>query len=231
MNNQENCNVSGSDDTYFFDIPLSDIYGTGCSALNLLYHGNEHGAFSTPHKKAIDLSHERAIQITLSHRSSRALSDEFDYSLVYYQNDIADHLWNNAFRSHDSPLKKMTRRVSLNKEAELSPHRLRHWYLKSGHPIYIAKYGHVVPREESVPASYRQEFKERFEGFLMRMPKGFGLRFHLFKLQHLVLDECRDTNTNYADAPHVMTYVREDEKIDHVGSRLVKNGSVYVCLR
>jgi len=158
--------------------------------------------------------------------SNKEYHDNYNESVVYYKNDIADHLWKDVFRNRDRMLKKMTRRVSLNDMAELKPHRLRHFYMKSGHPIYIAKYGHMVACEESVPVAYRHEYKKHFEGFLMRVPKGKGLRYSLFKLQHLILDECRDANSDREVLPHVITYVREGEFRGHVGRQILYNGKI-----
>ena len=109
--------------TFFFDLPLSDVYGAGCAALRLIYHGCEKGAFSSHTKKAFDLSHVQAFQISLNHRTVEPLSDQYEYSMVYYRKELGLNLWNNRLRKGCPTLRALTRRVKFSGKRSIKPIR------------------------------------------------------------------------------------------------------------
>jgi len=197
--------------TFFFDLPLSDVYGAGCAALRLIYHGCERGAFSTQTKEAFDLAHVQAFQISLKHRTVEPLSDEYHYSMVYYRKELGVNLWNNRFRKGCSTLRALTRRVKFSHKRSLKPNRLRHFYIKSNRPVYIALYNGDVPTDHYVPQPYIDEFGRIFEGFLMRSKRGYPLVSSLFAAQGLALTERRDMSATSSTAPHVLAFTDRDE--------------------
>lgn len=192
--------------TYFFDLPLSDVYGIGCAALRLIYHGDEHGAFASKTKEALDLDVVQAFQITLKHRTVTPLSDQFAYYLVYYQKDLGISLWNHALRKGCPTLRKMTRRVGLTNKASLKPNRIRQLYIKENRPVHIARFDCEVPTDHYVPQPYIDDFADRFDGFLMRSKRAYPLVTSLFDAQGLSLAERRDVSIASPQAPHVLAY-------------------------
>ena len=192
--------------TFFFDLPLSDVYGIGCSALRLIYHGSEAGAFGSRTKNAINLDHVQAFQISLKHRTVAALSEEYSYYLVYYRKDLGVNLWNNRFRKGCPTLRKLTRRVKFSSKPSLIPNRVRQFYIKSNRPVHVAQYHRRVPTDDNVPPEYIEDFGDHFEGFLMRCQKGYPLVGSLFDAQGLTLSERRDVSVASKVAPHVRVY-------------------------
>ena len=197
--------------TFFFDLPLSDVYGAGCAALRLIYHGCEKGAFSSQTKEAFDLSHVQAFQISLKHRTVEPLSDQYDYSMVYYRKELGLNLWNNRLRKGCPTLRRLTRRVKFSGKRSLNPNRLRQFYIKSNRPVHIAQYSSEVPTDHYVPQPYIEEFGRIFEGFLMRSKKGYPLVSSLFAAQGLSLTERRDMSATSSTAPHVLAFTEMDE--------------------
>ena len=195
--------------TFFFDLPLSDVYGVGCSALRLIYHGSESGAFGNKTKNAIDLDCVQAFQISLKHRTVETLSEEYHYYLVYYRKSLGVNLWNNRFRKGCPILRKLTRRVKFSSKPSSIPNRIRRFYIKSNRPVHIAQYHSEVPTDDNVPPEYIQDFGDRFEGFLMRCTKGYPLVRSLFDAQGLELSERRDVSVASSVAPHVRVYSQE----------------------
>jgi len=192
--------------TFFFDLPLSDVYGIGCSALRLIYYGSEAGAFGNCIKDAIDLDEVQAFQISLKHRTVEALSDDYSYYLVYYRKDFGVNLWNSRFRKGCPTLRKLTRRVKFRSKPSLIPNRVRLLYIKANRPVHIAQYHSRVPTDHDVPAEYIKEFGEHFEGFLMRCKKDYPLVSSLFDAQGLTLSARRDVAVASKTAPHVRVY-------------------------
>lgn len=193
---------------YFFDFPVADVYGIGSAALNLIYYGSRRGVFGANTKESVALGQVDAFQITMVPRSEALLSDDYDFSLVYYRRDLARELWDGKERSAHHEVKELTRRVELSDKPSLEPHRMRHFYIKSDRPIYVAQFGCRVPSDDCVPSEYLDDFNTRFEGYLMRCPKGVSLEKELFQLQDLSLVEHRDGSVISGVAPHVLLYAR-----------------------
>jgi hypothetical protein len=212
MNTQ--VSTSGLADTYFFDLPLSDIYGSGCSALNLIYYGSRRGIFGPQTKEMVDLHHVDAFEITLSPRSMPLLSHEYAYHLVYFRKHLSVDIWDPLHRKNHPILKELTRRVELNAEQSTEPHRLRNFYIKSHRPLYVAKYD-VMPNDNSVPLEYINDFDRLFEGYLIRSPKDYELQSHLFCLQNLHLTEQRNGLSLSSTSPRVLVYSHNNEGEKH----------------
>jgi len=191
---------------FFFDLPLSDVYGVGCVALRLIYHGCEEGAFSKSGKKMVDLENVQAFQIALKHRTVEALSDDYDYNLIYYRRDFGMNLWDGKLRKTCPTLRKLTRRVKFSLKRTLEPNRLRKFYIKSSRPVHVAQYSSKVPTDHYVPEEYIERFGDLFEGFLMRSKKGYSLECGLFEAQGLALDERRDVSNVSETSPHVLVF-------------------------
>lgn len=194
---------------FFFDLPLSDVYGIGCAALRLIYHGSEEGVFGSTIKEAFDLDSIEAFQISLRHRIVEPLSKQYDYNLVYYRKELARTLWDSGLRRGCPTLRKLTRRVTYSDKRSLEPNRLRRFYIKSNRPIHVAKYSKEVPTDHYVPMEYIQEFGERFEGYLMRSKRGFPLVSRLFEAQGLSMAERRDIAMATETTPHVLAFTRD----------------------
>jgi len=154
----------------------------------------------------MDLDLVDAFEISLEPRSVKLEFEDREYSLVYYKNKLASELWDSGNRRLSSKLKRVTRRVRVTDKSTQSPERLRHLYLPTGHPVYVAQYGHVVGEDYYVPESYVKKFKQEFEGFLMSYPKGESLNDLLFETQGLKLCAHRDCHIKSATSPHVTAY-------------------------
>jgi len=196
---------------FFFDLPLSDVYGVGCLALRLLYYGCEEGAFGRNCKNPVDLEGVQAFQISLKHRTVYPLSDDYEYHLVYYRKELGLNLWSGKQRKGHPKLRKLTRRVKLSLRPTLEPNRLRQFYIKSNRPVHVAQYGSKVPTDHSVPDEYIEKFGELFEGFLVRTKKGYSLGESLFEAQGLAFDERRDVLYASETAPHVLIFSEQKE--------------------
>jgi len=198
---------SDSNSRFFFDLPLADVYSSACTALRLIYHGSEEGVLTRNNKKTIDLGAVKAFQITLKHRSVTALSDRYDYSLIYYPRVFGEGFWTAKFRQGCPTLRKITRRVKFTGKPSLKPKRVRFFYIKSNRPVHVAKYGGAVPADNYVPLDYLEKFDERFSGFLMRSPKNFPLLANLFSAQGLAVGDLRKVSSGSKDSPEVRAYV------------------------
>lgn len=192
--------------TFFFDLPLSDVYGVGCTALRLIYHGSERGVFGNNTKEAFDLSHVQAFQISLKHLTVEPLSDQYEYHMVYYRKELGMNLWNNRFRKGCPILRALTRRVKFSDKRSLEPNRLMNLYIKSDRPVHIAQYNGRVPTDDYVPKPYIVEFGHLFEGFLMRSKRDYQLVTNLFAAQGLALTERRDMSATPRRGPHVLAF-------------------------
>jgi len=197
-------------DSYFFEIPLSDIYGLGCAALNLVYYGACRGSFCHDKKSPIDLGLIEAIQIVVAPRTVTLTTDEFEYNLVYFRSHLARDIWSGWKRLFSPGLRKETRRVKYTEKPSLVPHRLRHLCIPSHHPIYVAEFQHIVPVDDCVPAEYIAQFRNDFEGFLMCSHRGYDLESHLFASLGLRVKEARDPHRALPTAPHVVAYSKAE---------------------
>ncbi|MFK5922574.1 MAG: hypothetical protein QM496_10375 [Verrucomicrobiota bacterium] len=195
--------------SFFFDLALSDVYGSGCSALRLIYHGSEQGAFAKKSDKAkqpIALEDVKAFQIGLNHRTVSPLSDDYDYNLVYYRKEFAEAFWDGKIRKGCPTLRKITRRVKFSQKQSLKPKRLKLFYIKSNRPVHVARYSDKVPTDNYVPAPYLAEFGRSFGGFLMRCPKGYALVSNLFAAQGLAVSDQRQLSEGADGRPRVRAY-------------------------
>ena len=199
-------NTENLHNRFFFEIPLSDVYGVGCSALSLIYYGSRRGVFCASRARPMDLNQVDAFRITVEPRSVSLEDQDREYSLVYYKNKLAEDLWDSWHRRCQSELRRVTRRVRVTDDPTLHPVRLRHLYIPSHHPVYVAKYGHVVGEDYYVPDDYVKKFRCDFEGFLMSSPKGRSLEDELFSVQHLELCGRRDGHVKTVTTPHVTAY-------------------------
>lgn len=195
-----------SSQLYFFDLPMGDIYSSTCAAYRLLYFGSEQGFFGSGCIDAVDLKSTAAIRIKLGHRSTKPLSDKFDYSLVYYRNDLAKKLWSPSYRDRHSELLMLTRRVKLNHSPSLRARHVNLLSIPSPRPVKIAQFSIPTPQDNYVPLEYIKELNERFSGFLMRSDKDFPLVRSLFGSMNLELESRRDVTFPSPQSPDLVIY-------------------------
>ena len=192
--------------TYFFDLPLSDIYGVGCAALSLIYFGTRRGAFGNREKGTISLDDTMAFRMVLKHRTVERLSNDYSYSLVYYRAEIAEIFWSRSRRYWSRKMKKMMRHVNLQEERSIKPNRIRKLSIPSNRPVHVARIEHLFPADDYVPVSYIKEFSQRYLGFLIRYPKGFPIDDVLFNPLGLFLIERRCALASRVHNQCVMAY-------------------------
>ena len=175
---------------YFFDLPVSDISGSVCNALRMMCHGCLGGVFGQSMHERVDLTKIKAIKIRVSHKSTKPLSDQYEYHLVFYRKCIAASIWDPACRKRQADLRALTRRVSLNAEKSLLSRRLLdNLFIRSERPIYFTKYEEIVPPDHYVPLAYHQQLFREFEPYLMRTAPGYPLVRTLVQAQGLDLAE------------------------------------------
>jgi hypothetical protein len=192
---------------YFFDLPISDISSSVCNALRVMYHGCLDGAFGKQVNDRVNLDEIRAIKIRVLHKSSKPLSEAYEYNLVFYRKCIAQSIWDPACRIKQAELKALTRRVSLNVKKSLLAKRLMdHLLIRSEREIYFARYTEVVPADHYVPLEYHQKLFREFEPYIMRTSPNFPLVRSLFQAQGLDLAERRLATRESDTANRVITY-------------------------
>lgn len=192
---------------YFFDLPISDISSSVCNALRVMYHGCLDGAFGKQVNDRIHLDEIRAIKIRVLHKSSKPLSEAYEYNLVFYRKCIAQSIWDPACREKQAELKALTRRVSLNVKKSLLAKRLMdHLMIRAERDIYFARYTDVVSPDHYVPETYHRKLFHEFEPYIMRTRPNYPLVRSLFQTQGLDLAERRLASRESDTVNRVITY-------------------------
>lgn len=183
---------------FFFDFPLIDVNAIANSAMRLIYHGSTHGAFGAfgsgnARLEPLDLGKYDAFKISLEHLSVDPLTDGYQYSLVYFSNDLSDNLWNGKKRDASPALKEISRRVLLAESPSLNAKRYRTpFWVKFQKPIYITRYDNALAHDNQVPQEYLQRFLDNYQGFLMRTENDYPLVRNIFDAYGLKLEERRE---------------------------------------
>lgn len=192
---------------FFFDLPLSDVYGVGCAAMDLIYYGSVKGVFGATKKNSVELGDVDAFLIPLKHRTQEPLSDEFDYDLIYYRREIGRHLWNHQMLSKSGGGKvKWIRRVGFSSQPSLQPSRLRRFFIKSNRPLHVKRCRHFVPSDDCIPADYIDAFNEQFAGYLVRSVRGAGSVEKLMDDQGLTMTARRNASVVSMADIHVQMF-------------------------
>jgi len=192
---------------YFFDLPISDISSSVCNALRVMYHGCLDGAFGKQVNDRINLDEIKAVKIRVLHKTSKPLSEAYEYNLVFYRKCIAQSIWDPECRTKQSELKALTRRVSLNVKKSLLAKRLMdHLWIRAEREIYFARYTEAVPADHYVPLDYHQKLFREFEPYIMRTRPDFPLVRSLFQAQGLDLAERRLATRESDILNRVITY-------------------------
>ena len=192
---------------YFFDLPISDISSSVCNALRVMYHGCLDGAFGKQVNERINLDEIKAVKIRVLHKTSKPLSEAYEYNLVFYRKCIAESIWDPSCRTKQAELKNLTRRVSLNVKKSLLAKRLMdHLLIRAEREIYFARYTEVVPADHYVPVDYHQKLFREFEPYIMRTRPDFPLVRSLFQAQGLDLAERRLATRESDTLNRVITY-------------------------
>lgn len=192
---------------YFFDLPISDISSSVCNALRVMYHGCLDGAFGKQVNDRINLDEIRAVKIRVLHKTTKPLSQAYEYNLVFYRKCIAQSIWDPACRTKQAELKALTRRVSLNVKKSLLAKRLMdHLLIRSERDIYFARYTETVSPDHYIPEAYHRKLFGEFEPYIMRTRPEYPLVRSLFQAQGLDLAE-RHLATRESDPVNrVITY-------------------------
>lgn len=192
---------------YFFDLPISDISSSVCNALRVMYHGSLDGAFGKQVNERINLDAIKAVKIRVMHKSSKPLSEAYEYNLVFYRKCIAQSIWDPECRIKQTELKALTRRVSLNvKKSLLAKRLIDHLWIRAEREIYFARYTTMVPPDHYVPETYHRKLFGEFEAYIMRTRPNFPLVRSLFKAQGLDLAERRLASRESDPVNRVITY-------------------------
>ncbi|HEY8961396.1 MAG TPA: hypothetical protein VIM57_04260 [Luteolibacter sp.] len=192
---------------YFFDLPISDISSSVCNALRVMYHGCLDGAFGKQVNERIDLDGIKAVKIRVLHKSSKPLSEAYEYNLVFYRKCIAQSIWDPECRIRQAELKALTRRVSLNvKKSLLAKRIIDHLLIRAEREIYFARYTAVVSPDHYVPEAYHRKLFAEFEPYIMRTRPNYPLVRSLFKAQGLDLAERRLASRESDPVNRVITY-------------------------
>ena len=192
--------------TYFFDLPLSDVFAAGCAALRMIYYGDDSGASVSRSEEVIDLDKVQSFQISLKHRSVQPLSAEYDYYLVYNRRNEKLNLWNNRFWKKFPGLAQLIRRVKVSTDPSIQPVRHSKLYVKSNRPVYYAKYDAGAPINDYVPRAYSSQFDELFEGFLVRCDRDFPIEAQFLDAQGSDLTSYRHMKPESNATPSVRIY-------------------------
>lgn len=196
---------------YFFDLPMGDIYSSACAAYRLLYFGSEQGFFGSGRVDAVNLDSTAAIRIKLGHRTAQPLSDLYDYSLVYYRNDLGQKLWSPRYRDKYTDLVSMTRRVKLNRAPSLKAKHFNLFALPGRRPVHVARFDVTLPQDNYVPLEYVTKLNSNFTGFLMRSERDFPLVRSLFESMNLELESRRDVTFPSPQSPNLVIYTSSPE--------------------
>lgn len=197
---------------YFFDYPLVDVNAIACAALRMIYLNSSHGAASGialggARQKPLDLDKEEAFKISLEHVSVRALSDEFEYNLVYLNHQMSEHIWEGRKREGSEDLRSLTRRVHFGEAASLAAKRYKTpFWVRFQRPIYIARCDDFLSNDHYVPQKYYAAFHHKFHAFVMRTELGYPLVRHLFEASGLRLSARRVISSGWRQGLRVLSY-------------------------
>lgn len=197
---------------FFFDYPLADVNGIACAAMRLIYHNSAQGSFSggkahSDSHTALDLDTKEAFKISLEHLSSDPLSEDFEYNLIYLNQDMSEHIWEGAKRGESKDLQKLTRRVQLGEFASLEAKRYKTpFWVRFQRPIYIALCDEFLHNDHYVPQAYYEKFHNKFHAFLMRTEVGYPLVRTIFDAYGLKMSERREVCDNQRRGLQVLAY-------------------------
>lgn len=196
---------------FFFDYPLIDAHAIACSALRLICHGSTHGVFgaygATAAQTALDLESIEAFKISLARLSNDALTDQYEYSLVYVTKELSEHLWSGEKRALAPDVKKLTRRVHLNETASLEAKRYKTpFWVRSLRPIYLAKYDIESLSDHYVSDSYHHKFHQKYQGFLMRSEVNYPVVRNIFEAYGLEMTNRREVKDDLDGNLEILSY-------------------------
>ncbi|MGJ8672333.1 hypothetical protein [Rubritalea sp.] len=157
---------------YFYDLSLLDVRGELASAITILYHGEETGAFSGKvTSKTTDLKKLYAIEIDLT---MYAIQNDgvHSYSLMLFEKGWKEGVWKKKLLEKKRSLERITTRVKLSAKMTTNPPHEHHLSTASNRYIDFAPYPELAVGH-NVPDAYVREFNQRFEGYLMRSERSF----------------------------------------------------------
>ena len=203
---------------FFFDYPLIDAHAIACSALRLICHGSIHGVFgsygsTTTKDQALDLEKIDAFKISLARLSNDALTDQFEYSLVYVTKELSEHLWDGEKRALAPDVKSITRRVHLNETASIEAKRDKTpFWVRSLRPIYLAKYDIENLSDHYIPDAYNHQFHEKYQGFLMRSEVNYPVVRNIFEAYDLEMTNRRKVKDVLDGDLEILSYTTKSPK-------------------
>lgn len=200
-----------SSQLYFFDFPIVDANAIANSALRFLFHGSPHGAFGNQSNLPIPetryLENFDAFKVNLEHLSNDPLSDEFEYNLIFLSKRLAEDLWIGKKRSNNPELTKLTRRVQLGSEASLNAKRYKTpFWVRFRRPIYLSIFDSLIGDDNYVPTAFRQQFMNKFTGFLVRTEKGFPVVRTIFDAYGLAMTNRQEVEDPLDGPLQVVSY-------------------------
>jgi hypothetical protein len=170
---------------YFYDLSLLDVRGELASAITILYHGEETGAFTAKQSlKTTDLSKVYAIEIDLT---MYAAQDDgvHSYALMLFEKNWKEDVWKKKLLEKKRSLERITTRVKLSAKMTDNPPHEHHLFTASNRYIDFAPYPEIAVGH-NVPDAYVREFNQRFVGYLMRSERSFEDVRELLKTYNLV---------------------------------------------
>lgn len=191
---------------YFFDFPLKDIYCEACTGLKLIYYGHAAGFFGNKKAQPVDLKNTAALRIKITHQSVAPLSDQYDYSIVYYRNDISKQIWHQKHRDNQPSLKEISRKVHLTSKPTLKPHLVNLAILPKEKPIYLAEYNSIIPEDNYVPEKYVDQLHDNFQGYIMRNRRDERLVTSTLEAIGLSIDTKREISHPSPNSPDLIIF-------------------------
>lgn len=170
---------------YFYDLSLLDVRGELASAITILYHGGETGAFGEHRStSATDLAAIYAIEIDLT---MYAVQDNgvHSYALMLFEKNWKEDVWKKKLLEKRRSLERITTRVKLTTKITENPSHEYHLFTSSNRYIDFARYPEIAVGH-NVPDAYVREFNQRFVGYLMRSERSFKDVRALLKTYNLV---------------------------------------------
>lgn len=194
--------------SYFFDLPLADVSRSICDALRILYHGHPEGTFGGKCNDRVDLDQIHAIKIGVFHSSTNALSDKYEYNLVFYRKSIAGSIWEPSSRERNAELRGLTQRVTLNAQRSRLADRLLGSLpiIRPTRPVQFAKYEAIFPSDHCVPLEYHRQIHRDFECYIMRTIPDFPLVRSLFRAQGLDMAKRKFASHSSGNRRSIITY-------------------------
>lgn len=153
---------------FFCDLAIADINAFACAAQRLLCYGSIHGAFGTAGRgKPIQLSSLDVFTVSLEHLSSDALSDEYDYHLLYVSAGMYKKVWSGVQASEAPALSKVCVQRAFAREAR-APIPKRSLLERKSREFVAVEYPIGNGLDHYIPDEHRIKLLSNYKAFVVR---------------------------------------------------------------